>query len=88
MQTDEVEKLYVSQKLSGKSFVISGTFSGYSRDEIKQLIEINGGRIIASVSSNADFLLAGQNMGPEKLKKAEKLNVQIISEDEFIALIK
>ncbi|MCM1151634.1 MAG: NAD-dependent DNA ligase LigA [Alistipes sp.] len=81
------ERERASEALAGKSFVISGKFATHSRDEIKELIEMHGGRNLAAVSSNADYLVAGENMGPAKLKKAEKLGVKIISEEEFMALL-
>ena len=76
-----------TDKLGGKSFVISGVFQKHSRDDLKDLIEKNGGKNTGSVSGKTHYLLAGDNMGPEKLKKAEKLGVQIISEDEFLKMI-
>ncbi len=76
-----------SDALAGKSFVISGKFRDHSRDEMKELIERHGGRNLAAVSGNVDYLVAGENMGPAKLKKAEKLGIRIISEEEFTALI-
>ena len=76
-----------SESLAGKSFVISGKFSNHSRDELKELIEIHGGRNLAAVSANVDYIVAGDNMGPAKLRKAEKLGVKIISEEEFIAMV-
>lgn len=76
-----------SQALAGKSIVVSGVFSSFSRDEIKQLIEYHGGKNSSSISSKTDFLLAGEKMGPEKKKKAEALNVKIINEDEFLKMI-
>jgi DNA ligase (NAD+) len=72
-----------SDKLEGKKFVISGVFHRHSRDEWKQIIEQNGGVMASSVSAKTDFLLAGENMGPAKKEKAEKLGVQVISEDEL-----
>ncbi|HET6990525.1 MAG TPA: helix-hairpin-helix domain-containing protein, partial [Bacteroidia bacterium] len=75
-----------SDKLKDLTFVISGVFS-ISRDEIKSLIEQNGGKNTGSVSAKTSYLVAGDNMGPEKRKKAEKLGVRIISEDELIKLI-
>lgn len=75
-----------SNKLAGLSFVVSGVFS-ISREEIKKMIEENGGKNIGSVSAKVSYLLAGENMGPEKRKKAEKLNVPIITEDEFYAML-
>jgi DNA ligase (NAD+) len=77
-----------SNELQGKSFVVSGIFEQFSRDEIKKLIEQHGGKNVSSVSSKTDYILAGENMGPEKRKKAEKLNIQIITETEFIEMIK
>jgi len=76
-----------SDKLKGLTFVISGTFTKFSRDDLKKLIEQNGGKNVGSVSGKTSYLLAGDNMGPEKLKKAEKLEVKIISEDEFAKMI-
>jgi DNA ligase (NAD+) len=84
-QIREKEKL--SAKLEGKTVVVSGTFESFSRDELKELIDQNGGKNGSSVSGNTDYLLAGANMGPAKLKKATDLGVIIISEDEFIKLI-
>ena len=74
--------------LQGQSFVISGVFTNHSRDELKKLIEKNGGKNTSSISKKTSYLVAGENMGPSKREKAEKLEVSIISEDEFIALIK
>ena len=74
--------------LEGKTFVISGVFTHHSRDEYKDLIEKNGGKNTGSVSTKTDFILAGENMGPAKLEKAQKLSVQIINEQEFLAMIK
>lgn len=73
--------------LSGLSIVISGTFSQHSRDEYKTMIEMNGGKNVGSVSAKTSFILAGENMGPEKLKKAEKLGVKLLTETEFLAMI-
>lgn len=77
-----------SNKLNGLSFVISGVFKKISRDELKNLIEKNGGKVLSSVSSKTNFLIAGDNMGPSKLKKAQELGIKIISEDEFFEMIK
>lgn len=77
-----------SNKLEGKTFVISGTFERHSRDELKDLIEKNGGKNSGSISGKTSYVLAGDNMGPEKLKKAEKLGVAIISEEDFEKMIK
>lgn len=76
-----------TDKLGGKSFVISGVFERHSRDELKELIEKNGGKNTGSVSGKTDFLLAGDGMGPSKRAKAEKLGVQIISESDFEGMI-
>jgi len=76
-----------TQKLNGNSFVVSGVFSVFSRDEIKQLIELHGGKVLSGVSGSTNYLLAGEKMGPEKLKKAEKFGVAIISEQDFIQMI-
>ena len=84
---EEVLKQH-SDKLAGLSIVISGTFSNHSRDELKELIEKNGGKNVSSISSKTHYLLAGENMGPAKLEKAQKLNVKIISEQEFEEMIK
>jgi len=70
-------------KLNNLSFVISGVFNNYSRDQLKEIIEMNGGKNVGSISGKTSFILAGDNMGPEKLKKAQKLGVKIISESDF-----
>lgn len=77
----EAEK--VSDVLGGKSFVVSGTFQHYERDEIKDVIVAHGGKVLSGVSGKLDYLVAGENMGPAKREKAEKLGIPIISEDEF-----
>lgn len=76
-----------SDLLAGKSIVISGTFSHHSRDQYKEMIERNGGKNVASISKKTDFILAGENMGPSKLEKAQKLGIPIISEDQFLSLL-
>ena len=76
-----------SDVLAGKNVVVSGKFLLHSRDELKALIELHGGKNQSGVSSNTDFIVAGENMGPAKLQKAEKLGVNILSEEEFVALI-
>jgi len=83
----ESEALTVSDKLTGKTFVISGVFEKFSREELKELIEQNGGKILSSISAKLDFLVAGANMGPSKLEKATKLNISFIGEDELIEMI-
>jgi DNA ligase (NAD+) len=84
---DETAHALKSEALAGKSFVVSGVFNVFSRDEMKKRIEENGGKVLSGVSAATSFLIAGDKMGPEKRKKAEKLNIPIISEDEFIAMI-
>lgn len=76
-----------SDLLAGKSVVISGKFRRHSRDELKELIELHGGKNLAAVSANVDYLVAGENMGPAKLQKATKLGIKMLSEEEFEALI-
>lgn len=76
-----------SEILIGKSVVISGVFDNYSRDELKKLIEINGGKTSSSISKKTSFILAGSNMGPSKKQKAEALDIKIINEEEFIKII-
>lgn len=78
---------YTSEILIGKSIVISGVFDNYSRDELKKLIEINGGKISSSISKKTSFILTGSNMGPSKKQKAEALDIKIINEEEFIKII-
>ncbi len=87
LQFEAVARTTVSERLAGLSFVISGTFDGLSRDRLKGIIEENGGRNLAAVSSHADYLVAGDNMGPAKRSKAEKLGVKIIGAPEFFALL-
>lgn len=77
----------LSDKLAGLSIVISGTFGIHSRDELKHLIEIHGGKNVGSISKNTSYVLAGDNMGPSKLEKAQKLGIPIINEDEFLKMI-
>lgn len=83
----EVKSL-ASSKFDGMSFVVSGVFSLFSRDELKQTIEENGGKNVGSISAKTTYLVAGENMGPAKLDKATKLGVKIISENEFVDLMK
>ena len=86
LKFEEEARELASESLAGRSFVVSGKFSR-SRDEMKELIEMHGGRNLAAVSANVDYIVAGDNMGPAKLRKAEKLGVKIISEEEFIAMV-
>jgi DNA ligase (NAD+) len=83
----ETEMLLQSDKLIGKTFVISGVFEKHSRDELKAIIEENGGKVLSGISAKLDYLVAGDNMGPSKLEKATKLNVPLISEDELLNLL-
>lgn len=87
LRFEEEARELASDALAGRSFVISGKFSGHSRDELKELIELHGGRNLAAVSGSVDYLVAGERMGPAKLKKAEKLGVRIISEQELEAML-
>ena len=77
----------MTEKLKGKSIVISGVFEKHSRDEYKEMIERNGGKNVGSVSKATSFILAGANMGPSKLEKAQKLGVPLVSEDAFLAML-
>ncbi len=77
----------VSEKLAGMSIVISGVFEKHTRDEYKAMIEHNGGRNVGSISKKTSFVLAGDNMGPEKRKKAEALGIKLMSEEEFLLLV-
>ncbi len=87
LQFQAEKRELLSQSLTGKSLVISGTFARHSRDELKELIELHGGKNLAAVSANADYLLAGDKIGPAKLAKATKLGVQIIDEATFEQMI-
>ena len=87
LQFEVKDKVRESNALEGKSVVISGKFAGMSRDDMKALVEKHGGRNLAAVSANVDFVVAGDNMGPAKRQKAEKLGVRIIDESEFMAMI-
>lgn len=79
--------LEATNKLEGKSFVVSGVFEQFSRDELKKAIEDNGGKNVSAISAKTDYVIAGDNMGPAKLEKANKLNVPILSENEFIKML-
>ena len=72
---------------AGLTFVITGTLPDMTRDEAKTLIEQNGGKNVGSISGKTSFILAGENMGPSKLQKAEKLGVQIVDEDTFLSML-
>ena len=86
LQFEEAARELASEALAGRSFVVSGRFTR-SRDEMKELIELHGGRNLAAVSGNVDHLVAGEKMGPAKLKKAEKLGIRILSEEEFLRMV-
>lgn len=88
MQLSEEQTSAVSDKLAGQSVVISGVFAHHSRDEYKLIIEQNGGKNVGSISGKTSFVLAGDNMGPSKLEKARKLGIKIVSEEEFLDMIK
>ena len=87
LERKEDEKLQYTDKLAGKSIVISGVFGLHSRDEYKDMIEKNGGKNVGSISSKTSFILAGDNMGPAKLEKAQKLGIKIITEEEFLSIL-
>jgi DNA ligase (NAD+) len=76
-----------TDKLKGLSIIISGTFQKHSREELKKIIELHGGKNVGSISKNTDYMLAGENMGPSKLEKVQKLGIPIISEDDFLKMI-
>ena len=84
----KVQETKVSNVLEGLSFVVSGVFSKFSREQLKQHIEQHGGKVLSSVSSKTSYIVAGDKMGPEKLKKAEKLNVKVIDEDTYLEMCK
>jgi DNA ligase (NAD+) len=83
----EEEKGPESDKLKGKSILISGVFQRHTRDEYKLIIEKHGGKNVTSLSGNTSFVLAGENMGPSKREKAAELNVKLVDEKEFLMLI-
>ena len=87
LEMEELDLSEYTNKLEGKSIVISGVFTHHSRDEYKEIIEKNGGKNVGSISKKTSFILAGDNMGPAKLEKANKLGVAILTEDEFLKLI-
>jgi DNA ligase (NAD+) len=87
LEAREIFNPDATNKLAGKTFVVSGVFAKFSRDELKKAIEDNGGKVGSSISAKTDFVIAGDNMGPAKLEKANKLNVAIISEDDFIVML-
>jgi DNA ligase (NAD+) len=84
---EEKQVTLQSERLSGKSFIISGVFEKFSRDELKDIIEQNGGKILSSISAKLNYLVAGDNMGPAKLEKATKFNIPIISDEELMSML-
>ena len=88
IQFEIIEKINpnATEKLSGKTFVVSGVFEKFSRDDLKKAIEDNGGKVGSSISAKTDYVIAGDNMGPAKLDKATKLNIPVITEDDFMNL--
>ena len=87
-QIEEKEVVLAGENLSGKTFLISGVFADYSREQLTELIESHGGKMLSSISAKLNYLVAGDKMGPSKLAKAEKLNVPIISERDLLEMIK
>jgi DNA ligase (NAD+) len=88
IQFELVEKnTQVSDKFAGKTFVVSGVFEQFSRDDLKKAIEDNGGKVGSSISAKTDYVVAGANMGPAKLEKANQLKIAIISEEDFLGMI-
>ncbi len=87
LELEEKDESDVTNKLEGQSFVVSGVFSNYSRDELKGLIEKNGGKVLSAISKKTSYLVAGDKMGPSKLAKAENLKIPIISEEDFVGMI-
>ena len=87
LEMEELDMSEYTDKLEGKSIVISGVFTHHSRDEYKEIIEKNGGKNVGSISKKTSFILAGDNMGPAKLEKADKLGIPIMSEEDFLMLI-
>ncbi len=86
--SEEIKEIVLEgQALVGKSFVISGVFENFERDELKAKIVANGGKVVSSISAKLDYLVAGNNMGPAKLEKAKQLNIKILSEEDFLALL-
>jgi DNA ligase (NAD+) len=87
LSEDILEQEQESTSLEGKSFVISGVFQNFDRDGLRDKIISNGGKVVSSISSKLDYLIAGDNMGPSKLEKANQLSIKIITEDEFLNLL-
>ena len=87
LSEDILELAQESTSLEGKSFVISGVFQNFDRDGLRDKIILNGGKVVSSISSKLDYLIAGDNMGPSKLEKANQLAIKIITEEEFLNLL-
>ena len=87
VQMELPEVAQASDRLAGQSIVISGTFEHYSREDYKAMFEAHGGKNVSSISKKTSFVLAGANMGPSKLEKAQKNGVPLLSEDEFLQLL-
>ena len=87
MQISQEQQEAKSDRLKDQSIVISGVFAHHSRDEYKAMIEKHGGKNVGSISNKTSFILAGENMGPSKLEKAQKLGIRIMNEEEFLQLI-
>lgn len=88
MQLSKDKMVPAGNALEGKTIVISGTFAHHSREEYKEMIEAHGGKNVGSISKKTSFVLAGENMGPAKLEKCSKLDIPIVSEDEFLSMLK
>ena len=82
-----IKKEFLSNKFEGMNFVVSGVFSSFSRDELKKVIEDNGGKNVSSISTKTSYVVAGENMGPAKLEKANKLLIKVLSETEFLNIL-
>ena len=87
LEVDNSNK-YIKNILFGNSFVISGKFDGFSREELKTMVELNGGKNVSSVTSKTNYLLGGENIGPSKLNKASSSGVKIINLEDFLRMIK
>jgi DNA ligase (NAD+) len=87
LESSDMPKEILSEKLIGKTFLISGTFNGFGREELKEIIEQHGGKVLSGVSSKLNFLVAGKEAGASKLDKAAKLNVAVIGESDFVKMI-
>lgn len=86
-ESNQQQKVLASNKLVGQNFILSGTFEKYSREQLKEMIEANGGKILGSISAKLTYLVAGDNMGPAKLEKANKLKIPLIGEDDLLEML-